>query len=192
MSEPSVSEAMGNDGPLPEVHYKGQTYRVGHPCPDVIAHAEELVLKLAWEQLKRCEKAMPPDEFARLRAETVTAIQTRQNAFGSPLFTGTVNGPDGDVLILYSCLRLNHPDVTAAFVREMMRADEPADDIELALVRVSPGFFTSGVDLAPKPKRERAAAGAAMAAQVTMGLLRRAAERAASATSTPTSAPTPG
>jgi hypothetical protein len=180
----SVSDALGNDGPLPEVRYKGEVYKVAHPCPEVIGHAEELVISLSWQQLKRCEKILPPDEYGKLRAETVAAVQTRQNAYGSPLFSGTLAGPDGDVLILYSCLKVHHPHLTADVVREMMRADESADDIELALARVSPGFFLSAADTAVKPRRERAAAGLAMAAQAAAVLAQRAASR-------PTSPPTP-
>lgn len=177
----SVSDALGNAGPLPEVKWSGKTWKVGHPCPEAVAHAERLAARLAWDTVNDLRDVYDPKEFAELKASTTRDIQGKAWQFGGSLFNAMLSGPDGNAAVLYACLKLNHPTLGIEDVRRMTQ--ESRDDVELALLQVSPSFFSEAAERLSMPPDERKAAGVEMGLQAVSGLLKAKAARTDSATS---------
>lgn len=165
---PTVADMLGNAGPLPEVVWRGKAYRVGLPCPEVIAHAERAVPGLALENVRA---AFDGAELAREEEAVKAAVRGRKHGFGQALFNDVLGGADGDTLILYACVKLHHPEVTVADVRAMRRE---ADGLELAVSQVAPSFFQAGAETMAAPAETRKAVGDLLAVRVAADLLSRA------------------
>ncbi len=166
-----VADLLGNDGPLPEVHWKGNAYPVGLPCPEVIAYAERMVPVLALGNLKDTRVFADPDEYAKDEAAIKAAVRGKEYGFGRPLFVAVIGGADGNRVILWACLKLKTPTVTLDDVREMLRDDSAALELEAALEVVAPAFFRVAADGMDAPKRDREAMAEQMAAQALEGVL---------------------
>lgn len=166
-----VSDLMGNYGPLPEVHFGGRAYKVGLPCPEVVAYAERMVPVLALANLRETQEFADPAEYAKEEAAIRAAVRGKEYGFGRPLFTAVVGGADGNVLILWACLRLHTPEVTIDTVRAMLRDDAAAVELEAALEVVAPAFFRAAADRVDAPKRERDLLAERMAAEALEGVL---------------------
>lgn len=151
---PSVSDALGNAGPLPVINWNGTAYPVSSPTPLTLKAVEQMVSRLAWDTMQGLKGVLGPQEWAELRAETVTALQARRWAFAQPLFSETLSGPDGDALILWGCLSAKTPGVTLDQVRRMQV--EAASDCEFALSMVRLDFFTVGSGTLPVSPEQRA------------------------------------
>lgn len=164
-----VSDLLGNDGPLPEVHWKGDVYRVGIPCPEVIAHAERAVPQLALANVREAWAGTP--ELAREEEAVRAAIRGKQFGFGQPLFMSVVGGADGNRLILWACMRLFRPDVTLADVRAMLRDEAASVELEAALEVVAPAFFRAAADLSDQPPALRRAMAEEMSAAALAAVL---------------------
>jgi hypothetical protein len=165
---PSASDALGNGGALPEVRWQGRAYPVATPTPLVLKAVEQMVARLAWDNTQAMKAVLGPQEWAELKAETVTALQARKWAFAQPLFNEVLSGPDGNALILWGCLSAMTPAVTLGDVKRMQQ--EAADDCEFALSVVKLGFFSAGSATLPVGPEQRAAMVAqAAAAMVTTG-----------------------
>ncbi len=158
---PSASDALGNAGPLPTIDWNGTTYPVATPTPLVLKAVEQMVCRLAWDNVQALKGAFGPAEWADLKAETVTAIQARKWAFAQPLFNEALSGPDGNTLILWGCLAARTPGVTLEQVRRMQV--EAASDCEFALAAVRLDFFSVGSGTLPVSPEQRAAMLAAAA-----------------------------
>ena len=139
---PSVSDALGNSGALPEVRWNGRAYPVEYPDAFVIQRVEKEVARLAWQNVMDLKGAMDAAGWAELEADTATAIRSRHWAFGFPLFASLLTGPDGDSLVLWGCIAGRSPGVSLADVARMQV--EAAADCELALLVVQAGFFAAG------------------------------------------------
>jgi hypothetical protein len=166
-----VSDLMGNYGPLPEVHFGGKAYKVGLPCPEVVAYAERMVPVLALANLRETQEFADPSEYAKEEAAIRAAVRGKEYGFGRPLFGSVVGGADGNVLILWACLRLHAPEVTVEAVRAMLRDDTAAVELEAALEVVAPAFFRAAADRVDAPKRERDTLAERMAAEALEGVL---------------------
>lgn len=161
---PTVADMLGNAGPLPEVVWRGKVYKLGLPCPEVVAHAERAVPGLALENVRA---VFAGADLAAEEKAITAAVRGKKYGFGQELFLEVLGGPDGDTLILYACLRMNHPEVTVADVRAMRRE---ADGLELALAQVAGPFFMAGAETMTAPAETRAAVGAVLAARVAADL----------------------
>jgi hypothetical protein len=165
-----VADLLGNDGPLPEVRFNGRAYPVGLPCPAVVAAAERAVPALALANLKATQEFADPAEYARDEAALKAAIRGREYGFGRSLFNSVLGGPDGNRLILWACLRLKTPDITLDGVRDMLRDEAAAAELEAALEVVAPAFFRLAAEGMDAPPADRSALAEGLAARVAADL----------------------
>lgn len=155
---PSVTDALGNAGPLPVVNWNGKKWQVAYTTPAVIADIEEEVAASAYQHIVRMSRRLPPDAREEAKAAALAAVQANKFAFNQPAFWEVMGGPDGDDIMLAASLRVKHPEVTTETARRM-RA-EAGDEVDYAVARVTPSFFDAGADtlpLSPADKKRLAA-----------------------------------
>lgn len=151
--ELSMTDAIGNAGALPQIHWNGRVYSVAHATPSAVQRVEAEVARAALANVSALKGVIPPGEYAESRAETLAAIQTKQHGYNKPLYqTAVLN----DFLphVLFGCVTERHPELTMADVYGMFR--DSFDDVEAALVQVGPDFFVRGGDRTAAPPEERA------------------------------------
>jgi hypothetical protein len=162
---------LGNDGPLPEIHFNGQVYPVGLPCPEVVATAESVVPAMALANLKGTQAFADPAEYAKDEARIKAAVRGKEYGFGRPLFAEVIGGADGNKVILWACLRLKTPGVTLKDVADMLRDETASVELEAALEVVAPAFFSTAAERMEAPPRDRQAMADTMAKQALASVL---------------------
>lgn len=162
---PSVCDALGNAGPLPVVNWNGKAYKVAAPTPAVLAAVERQAAAVATENVKALKGVLPPAEWQDLWDGLLSDLKARKWAYGRELFNAVSTGPDGDVLLLWGCLSLTHPELTVADVRRM-QIDQP-EDTASAVAQVIPRFLEIAGRTLPLPAGAREAMAMAFTAATT-------------------------
>lgn len=155
---PGYQTVLGEAGACPEIEYAGTVWKVGHPVGAAKAALEEYVAASAVAEVEALRGVFPPGLYAKMEADTLAALRAKHHRTWGPMWLKAVEGPDGNVLFLYSLLKAHQPAATVDDARDLLAA-KPLATLA-ALERVSPDFFTklaAGLAVPLETRAEKAA-----------------------------------
>jgi hypothetical protein len=133
----SMTQALGNFGPLPELDWKGLKLKMRHYCPPLL---ELLGAKLAEDALERASLFKGKHRQTK-ESDTLRAIDAGEFEPGGPRFLLTLLGPNLFAYTLWGSLHTDQPELTLADVKAILRDLGPKQ--KSVINQVMPGFFTA-------------------------------------------------
>lgn len=159
---PSVAQMLGAAGGCPAVEFNGRVWKIEHPVQRAKA---ELEIYLAGEAVRRVEalqRVLSPAAFQQRMDDVLAMVAGGWYATWGKGWQRATEGPDGNLLFLFSLLRVHQPDCTVADARGLLFGK--TGETLAALEVVSPGFFAAVAEALPVPPDQKPAQAAAMAA----------------------------
>lgn len=140
----SALGASGSEGGLPEIHYKGKVWRVGHPTQSAKKTLEALVVASAWAEVRELKEVLPPDSYKELADTMVAKIASKHYKTWGGGWQEVALGSQGAPLFFLSLLRELHPNAT--LTDAITLTTDCSDEVKIALAEVTPRFLELLVD----------------------------------------------
>lgn len=115
----TVGMALGNAGPRIKLEHNGIVFEFFYPCMAGVAKLEQLVAKIALQNVNELQSALDPIDFAALKADVMAKIQAKKHAFGGELFLQITSGTDSAAMFLWSYLPVDSA-ITLEQVRDLL------------------------------------------------------------------------
>lgn len=140
----SQQSSLGSAGACPEIVFQGKTWRIGHPTQRAKSALEELATAKAVAEVRALKTIVPADAYGELFSELATRVSAGDYRTWGAGWQRIIFTPANAYMFLLSLLRERHPDATEADAQAL--ASNCREEVELALARVVPDFFTMLVD----------------------------------------------
>lgn len=130
-----------------EVEHDGKVYKLGPATQKAKGILEELLAGIAIRNVTSLRNVLAPNEYQPAYDAIVKAVGSGEYRTGKPGWLSVLNGESGAVAFTLSLFRVNHPNMTADECKDL--AEAMPDEVNAAVARVAPGFFTMAFPKAP-------------------------------------------
>lgn len=163
---PGIQQQLATDSMLPDIPFKGKTYKVGRPDGDAKGRLEKLVKKVAIDEVRAMKESLDPEAYRELfesRTRSLKRYDTWRDGWQAIVFD-----PANAHLFLWSLLQAHQPAITEKEVTALTA--EAPEEVQLALVQVMSDFFQmllAELNLTPDQQARVAKAFDALRARLT-------------------------
>jgi len=130
-----------------EVEHDGKVYKLGPATQKAKGILEELLAGIAIRNVTSLRNVLSPAEYQPAYDAIVKSVGSGEYRTGKPGWVSVLNSEAGAVAFTLSLFRVNHPNMTADECSAL--AESKPDEVNAAVARVAPGFFTMAFPKAP-------------------------------------------
>lgn len=160
---PGIQQQLATDSMLPDIPFRGRSYKIGRPDGEAKGRLEKLVKKVAIDTVRELRDTLDTAAYQESFREVTTNLKrydTWRDGWRDIVFD-----PANAHLFLWSLLQAKYPDISERDVKAL--ASESPEEVQLAMAQVIPDFFRvtlAGMNLTPDQRQTMEAAIAQAAA----------------------------